>query len=210
MGSGFPSGSMGRPALRDLCKMKPDTSIPHLHFLLFGLALVLSTPLAWAQFGAGPGILVGFDIAALVFIASAMLSMQGSGADMMREHAQLNDARPSWLIAITLAVLTIILFAVAIETNGRGGPVETKIAPLMTLVVAWFFSNVVFTLHYAHLYYRQRDGADAGGLSLPNSDAPSYLDFAYFSFVIGMTFQVSDIEITSRDMRMVCLVHSLT
>ena len=113
------------------------------------------------------------------------------------------------LFAITMAVLAIVLIAVTVETNGKGAPVETKITPLATLAIAWFFSNMVFALHYAHMYYRNSNGQDAGGLELPDGEPPTYIDFCYFSFVIGMTFQVSDIDITSRDIRAASLVHSL-
>ncbi|MCA8867577.1 MAG: DUF1345 domain-containing protein [Rhodobacteraceae bacterium] len=155
------------------------------------------------------GVLVGFDGAALIFLASALFSMRGTDPVKMRDRAQLYDAQPIWLFAITMAVLAIVLIAVTVETNGKGAPVETKITPLATLAIAWFFSNMVFALHYAHMYYRNSNGQDAGGLELPDGEPPTYIDFCYFSFVIGMTFQVSDIDITSRDIRAASLVHSL-
>jgi uncharacterized membrane protein len=68
----------------------------------------------------------------------------------------------------------------------------------------------MFTLRYAHYYYGEGDGAKAvGGLEFPNDDAPDYLDFAYFSFVIGMTAQVSDVAISSKSLRTLALVHGI-
>jgi uncharacterized membrane protein len=66
-------------------------------------------------------------------------------------------------------------------------------------------------MHYAHAYYRRVDeGGDRGdGLNFPDGDEPDFLDFAYFSFVIGMTFQVSDVAITSSGIRRLSLVHAL-
>ncbi len=169
------------------------------------MTLLGLTPIFCFALGLSFGILAGFDCAAIAFLTSSFLSMRETSPAMMRKRAELNDARPGWLTAITASVLAIVLFAVTAETNGKGGALETKIAPLVTLALAWVFSNVVFALHYAHMYYLHSDGKDAGGLKLPNDDRPTYVDFCYFSFIIGMTFQVSDIEITSRDIRTVCL-----
>ena len=162
------------------------------------------------KLGLSFGILIGFDGAPLVFLTPALFSMRGTDPGTVRERAQLYDAQPIWLIAITVAVLSIVLIAVAAETNGTGGPLEARIVPLATLAIVWLFSNLVFALQYAHMYYRDRDrdGRDAGGLRLPDRDPPAYIDFRYSSFVIG-SIQVSDTDITSRDIRAARLVHSL-
>jgi uncharacterized membrane protein len=68
-------------------------------------------------------------------------------------------------------------------------------------------------MHYAHGFYSERDGdgeqSTSGGLEFPNEREPDFLDFDYFSFVIGMTCQVSDVQITSQEMRRLALVHGL-
>jgi uncharacterized membrane protein len=73
--------------------------------------------------------------------------------------------------------------------------------------------HTVFGLRYGHAYYGDPDGpgpiSHAGGLEFPGDQEPNYVDFAYFSFVIGMTFQVSDVVITSRDFRKLVLVHGM-
>ncbi len=80
------------------------------------------------------------------------------------------------------------------------------------ILLAWFMVHTLYTFHYAHIYY---DAAphdhtkDAGGLTFPNEEEPDYIDFAYFSFVIGCTFQVSDVEITTRQLRRTVLLHQL-
>ena len=69
-----------------------------------------------------------------------------------------------------------------------------------------------FTLRYAHMFYgnnEQKPDTHAGGLEFPNDDEPDYLDFAYFSFNVGMTFQVSDVQVTSKRIRKMVLLHSL-
>jgi uncharacterized membrane protein len=69
----------------------------------------------------------------------------------------------------------------------------------------------MFGLRYAHLYYGEGDSADKpiGGLEFPSDDSPGYVDFAYFSFVIGMTCQVSDVQITSKSLRSLALIHGV-
>lgn len=84
-----------------------------------------------------------------------------------------------------------------------------------SVVVSWWMLHTVFTMSYAHMYYTKTpqtdDPKDAviGGLLFPEENNPDYLDFVYFSFVIGMTFQVSDVEISSRSIRRLALLHAL-
>jgi uncharacterized membrane protein len=88
-----------------------------------------------------------------------------------------------------------------------------------TVICSWTLLHTIFALHYAHHYYRRngddrddddRDDDEPGdGLEFPNTKRPDFLDFTYFSFVIGMTFQVSDVQITSPSIRRLALVHGL-
>ena len=80
------------------------------------------------------------------------------------------------------------------------------------MVLSWFFIHTIFTLRYAHIFYGDDDekpGTHAGGLEFPDDKKPDYLDFAYFAFVLGMTFQVSDVQITSKRLRRMAIVHGL-
>ena len=72
-------------------------------------------------------------------------------------------------------------------------------------------THATFALRYAHEYYERRAGCDQveGGLEFPQEDRPDYLDFTYFSLVLGMTFQVSDVQITSRKLRRLATLHGL-
>jgi uncharacterized membrane protein len=83
---------------------------------------------------------------------------------------------------------------------------------ILGVTCSWVLLHTLFTTRYAHLYYGDHatlKGQMAGGLDIPNEKCPDYLDFAYFSFVIGMTFQVSDIQISSRYIRRVALLHGM-
>ena len=81
------------------------------------------------------------------------------------------------------------------------------------VVLSWTLVHIVFALRYAHVYYHdahkvKRDDIK-GGLIFPDGNSPDYLDFTYFSFVIGMTCQVSDVQIAAKGMRWLALVHGV-
>ena len=84
---------------------------------------------------------------------------------------------------------------------------------MATVMASWSLMHTVFALHYAHIYYRKGDedvGAeDDGGLQFPGETEPDFMDFSYFSFVIGMTCQVSDVQVTSQRIRKLALIHGV-
>ena len=79
---------------------------------------------------------------------------------------------------------------------------------VLAVICSWFLVHTVFIFRYAHIYYGSGD-KPVGGLDFPGDDEPDYLDFAYFSFIIGMTSQVSDVDITSSVMRRLALLHGI-
>lgn len=86
------------------------------------------------------------------------------------------------------------------------------IITLSPVLLSWILLHTIFTIRYAHLYHDPNSlstGSNVGGISFPSRKAPDYIDFAYFSFVIGMTFQGSDVQVDSRVIRRFVLLHSL-
>jgi uncharacterized membrane protein len=107
-------------------------------------------------------------------------------------------------------VSLVVLVAVASELMQGASPDTRSIMLIVgTLVLSWVFSNTIYTLHYAHLYYRARHGGDAAGLKFPETPEPNYWDFVYFAFCLGMTFQTSDVDVTDRGIRKVVTLHCL-
>lgn len=173
--------------------------------LLFGGGLAGFIP--W--FGPERGTMAAFDLAAAVFLVTVATLFNHGEADRMRRAARANDANRAALLAITAATMIVILVAVAGELKGRSDALAIAMV-IATLVIAWLFSNMVYALHYAHLFYLPDEaGADSGGLAFPDCDQPDYWDFLYFSATLGMTFQTSDVSILSRRIRRVVLGHSL-
>jgi uncharacterized membrane protein len=153
-------------------------------------------------------LLIGFDAAALVFLAS-VLPLLGESTREMRERSAKNDANRVALLGITVLLSLVILFSVGtLIASKQVLPWQVVTLIVGTLAVTWIFANTVFALHYAHLYYLPGKEGDCGGLKIPHSDTPDYWDFVYFSFTLGMTFQTSDISITGAHIRKVVLGHS--
>ena len=180
-------------------------------FLLFcGLALV-AVPVAVALSGWAHGVMIGFDIAAVIFLISVLPLLRNSNAEEMREASRRNDANRAMLLVITAATSIAVLAAVMGELGAEGPPKGLTIALVVaTLVLTWTFGNTVFALHYAHLFYLAGDnGKDGAGLDFAGTDEPEYWDFVYFAFTLGMTFQTSDTGVETTQMRKVALGHSM-
>jgi uncharacterized membrane protein len=178
-------------------------------FLLFGGALIAGlavTPL-WMDWR--HAVLSAFSAAAVIFLAAATPLLRHD-ADTMRASAARNDANRGVLLLVTVMLALVVLVTVASVLAEHGAPNRAAIALIIgTLALAWTFANTVFALHYAHLYYLPAKQGDQGGLGFPDTDEPDYFDFLYFSVTLGMTFQTSDVTISSPHMRRVALVQSL-
>jgi uncharacterized membrane protein len=167
--------------------------------VIFAAGLVVAIP----ALGLGRGTMAGFDVASALFLASIVPLTGNVDAETMRRRAEGNDANRVGLLALTGLVMIVILVAVAGEIRAKSDGVTVGLV-VGTLALAWLFSNTIYALHYAHLYYLgDEHGADRAGLEFPKCDEPDYSDFIYFAFTLGMTFQTSDVEMTSRKMRRV-------
>lgn len=179
-----------------------------------GFLVLLLAGFAAAHWGLGDdwqdATALAFDGAALCFLASLVPLLRDSGAAAMRRHAGENDANRLMVLVITSLLTVVVMIAVSGELRHvRGGDPFAAVKLVGTLVLIWLFANSVYAMHYAHDYYR-RDGerGDAGGLDFPGTKTPSYPDFAYFTFTLGMTFQTSDVEISAPKLRQVAILHS--
>jgi uncharacterized membrane protein len=114
------------------------------------------------------------------------------------------------IVSAFASMLAVILLLVSKDEEAK--PLHI-IAAITGMVFSWLLVHTIFTVRYAHLYYSDNESnanIHAGGLEFPEKeDKPDFLDFAYFSFVLGMTFQVSDVQITSKNFRRLALLHGL-
>lgn len=168
--------------------------------------LVLLATLIGAGAALSRGMLLAFDIAAALFLASMARKFTLSTTAAIRAHEADADGGRWGVLWGSVAVASVVLVALGVELHAAsdGSPVEIALATA-SLALAWLFLNTMFALHYAHDYYR--GGAKA--LQFPGDGDPDYWDFAYFAFVIGMTFQVSDVAIADRGVRRIALAHGI-
>jgi len=180
----------------------------------FGVAAYLLLP---AGLGATARSVVAWDVGALVLLvlAAVLFSREGDDASMAWNAERQQDG--AWtMFWVTLAGVAFSFVALTTEladakdarTFARGAHVGLVAG---TLLLSWLVTHVVFAFRYAHEYYATPPGATKveGGLAFPSDDMPDYWDFVYFALVIGMTFQVSDVQITSRKLRRLALLHGL-
>jgi uncharacterized membrane protein len=157
------------------------------------------------------GAAIAFDVAAAVFLVSLFPLMRECSAADMRTHAAANDANRAIVLGLTTLLTVVAMAAITGELKGAQNGEWPAMAKLVgTLLLVWLFANSVYTLHYAHTFYSKdpKKGGDCGGIDFPGSDdTPSYWDFAYFAYTLGMTFQTSDVEISSTYVRKVALLH---
>lgn len=167
-----------------------------------GFMAVMIVVAAALHFGRSAGfsdsLVVGFDIAALLFTLSLLPLTKDHHAAEMRLHAAENDANRGWVLLIAALVPLAIMAAITAELPAaKGGDPVSIIKLIVTLTMGWVFTNLVFMLHYAHMFYSVRDnGSDSGGFEFPGTAEPDYWDFLYFSFTAGMSFAASDVNVT--------------
>jgi len=179
-------------------------------FLLFIAVTAVAGWLLLPRVGPHFGIMLAFDAGAAAFLLSAA-PLLGHRASGMRESACRNDANRPMLLLITVIVGVAVFTAIAAEVlSGIKSNPWALPAILGTLALSWTFSNTIYALHYAHIFYiAGRNGADSGGLEFPDTKEPDYWDFLYFAICLGMTFQTSDVTISSRRLRRVVTAHCL-
>jgi len=178
-------------------------------FIAFVLALgggfYLAVPLLGLRYGA----MAAFDGAALLFFLLC-IPLMGHESQRMRISACRNDANRVLLLLLSLTVSFVILAAVASELM-QHAKTQSWSLPLIigTLMLSWLFSNFIYALHYAHMFYSDANGGDAGGIDFPGTKEPDYWDFVYFAYCLGMTFQTSDVTISNGRIRRVVTLHCL-
>lgn len=154
-------------------------------------------------------ILTGWDVGVGLYLVLAYLLMSRATVDEIRRRAAIQDEGAAALLVLTPAAAIASLAAIVAEVAGPSGG-WAELAPGMgTIVLSWLFLHTVFALHYAHEYYGERSDDRIGGLKFPGPRGPDYWDFVYFSFVIAMTSQVSDVAITSKMIRRVATAHGV-
>jgi uncharacterized membrane protein len=176
---------------------------------LIGLVVAALCPSDWRV---ATSLLVGWDVGVALYLALALRMMAVSEVRHIRLRARLQDEGQLTVLALTaiaaLASLGAIVALLGMSEANNRAPTHLLLG-IVTILLSWSFTHIMFALHYAHEFYDQ-NGGKGGGLMFPGDlHEPDYWDFVYFSFVVGMTSQVSDVAITCRPIRHTVSAHGI-
>jgi uncharacterized membrane protein len=188
------------------------------HRIIVSSVLGVIAFLVLGHFAFATRLVASWDVFTLATILLAWFVIATRDPYLVRRIAYQQDASATFLFGVVVTAATISLFAVFLllgsAKNLSPGLLALHVGLSMSaIVLSWTLVHTLFTLRYAHFYYRDAHKVDRGkikgGLIFPGDDNPDYVDFAYFSFVIGMTCQVSDVQISSKEVRRLAIVHGL-
>jgi uncharacterized membrane protein len=178
--------------------------------VLGGVVLLVVAVAAWGLgMHPAPAFLLGFDAGALSFMGLQLREFSAATPARMHDKARRQDAGRWGILWSGVAISTVVLVALGTELEaGKTGGLVALVVAAASIMLSWAFLNTLFALHYAHGYYGDYGEAHKG-LDFPGTAEPDYWDFAYFAVVIGMTFQVSDVQVKSRELRRMVLIHGV-
>jgi len=168
---------------------------------------VVAAGLAWGFGAPAPtAVLIGWCGFVLGYAVPTFRRMRQASPVEIRERAELLDEGEGAVLAASLGAALASLGAVGWSLIASPGPADAGAVAmaLITIVLSWSFVHLLFAVRYAHEYW-QCDG----GLEFPGREPPDFIDFLYYSFTIGMTFQTSDVEVSHRLLRQLTLIHAL-
>lgn len=171
--------------------------------LAIGLASLLFLPASWRV---ATRLLVAWDIFIAIYMVLAYITVFSCGIDDIRRQASRQDDGRFFILIMTGVGAFASIAAIIMELAIKPQQAPQLILAVTTIALSWAAIHTTFALHYAHDYYR---GTQPGGLAFPGDDKPDYWDFVYFSFVIGMTAQVSDVGVTAKAIRRTATAHGV-
>jgi uncharacterized membrane protein len=179
---------------------------------IIGIAAAAAAPHAL-----GPPLraVIGWDVGAGIYLILTLIMAARADAASMRRRAAREDLTRWVFLALMAGAAFFSMFAIlgpVHEAKNTAGGISVGLVLLggVTILLSWLFAHTAFAIHYAHEYYAGRGPARAAGLIFPGkAESLDYWDFLYFSFVIGMTCQVSDVQVATRPWRRLVLLHGV-
>lgn len=180
--------------------------------VLAGLLCLVALPQEFTR--SLKGVIAG-DAAFAVYLALSLRVMGTFSHESVRHRAARQDESRVVILCIVLLAISASLVAIAgllAEAKTVAGQAKALhvVLAVVTVMLSWLVTQVVFTFHYAHEYYRPEKGGEAsGGLDFPKDDCPDYWDFFYFATSIGATSQTSDVSIETKQLRRLTALHAI-
>jgi uncharacterized membrane protein len=181
--------------------------------LAVGLAVGFTIPIEEAI----PRILAGWNAGGWLYLLLVGIKMWRAEVDGIKREAGIErGSRIAVLIAVTLGslftLLALLAQIAALKSEQGFDRTISAVCSISTILLSWLLIHTVFSLYYAHEFHSERHGGvrgTGGGLEFPGDPTPDYIDFLYFSFVVGTTAQTSDVAVTSHTMRGVVMLHGI-
>jgi uncharacterized membrane protein len=188
--------------------------------LIVGLTAGVLTATFWpAEHSLAARVLAGWDAGSLVVLVVVWAVVLTADPRETKRRAAAADPgrRAVWVLVVIASAVSLFAGAVVMRHASAIEPLRRSLLIglcMIAVMTAWTLTHSVFTLRYAHLFYRDaedraEDDKGEGGLEFLGGKPPSDFDFAYFAFTIGMCFQVSDVGVSSPQMRRAVLAHGL-
>jgi uncharacterized membrane protein len=183
-------------------------------FFAIGVGALLTLALLKLDLHPATRMLIGWDVGVLFYLTLIYSIARRGDIERLKKRAAEEDEGAIALLLFTFIAAVASLVALVIELGGSrdltGLRAGLEVALTMgTIILSWCFVHTEFALHYAHEYYGEGRDRTTGGLKFPGSQQPDYWDFLYFSLVVAMTSQVSDVAVTSRSIRGVVSMHGM-
>lgn len=195
--------------------LKNTSGLKKLMFCILLSALVY-TALFLSKIDLTSSIILGWDTFCVSMIVLSWILFFSTNEDELHDVVEEQDDGLKVIFTIVLIAVCFSLFGSLILLTSKAESSFNKvfhtIVSLSPVLLSWTLLHTTFAIRYAHLYHdhnKLKTGSNVGGIDFPTKDHPDYIDFAYFSFVIGMTFQVSDVQVNSRGIRRFVLMHRL-
>lgn len=167
-------------------------------------------------------ILIGWDVGLAIYLVWTFAMMWRAEVEHIRKRAAEEDEGAGVILLLSIAATFASFVAIAFALGGLksgdaqaaaqalpGGTAAHVVLAITTILLSWTFVHTIFTFHYAHEYYATRRDGEIGGVVFPHDSKPDYRDFLYFSLVIGMTSQTSDVNICSKVIRRMAAMHGV-
>ena len=189
-------------------------ALPRVAIAVIVGAAVWATLRIW--FSGQFSVLASWDVGVLCLLALDWLLVARTDEQLTRLRAQRNDPNRYVIFLLVISAASASFVAIGFIVGDikelafwpRVGRISLSVAALL---LSWLLIHTLFAFHYARLYYFRppEQKTHQRGLRFPDDDEPDYLDFAYYSFVVGMTSQVSDVAVLSRQMRRLTTIHGV-